>query len=309
MILDVIGSMFVLPNRFLVKLDANNDYFKTYQPHLGVLRVTVDKATGISGPKKSGAKRLLQKLVKDVPDCYCSVHVGTDKDAWRTKTVKNQLEPAWGETHDFLVADHEQVLVIDVDDEDMGGDDDIGVATTSVKQLLLAGGTQELELKHDGATTEAKVTVHAKFYKLVPDAASFKGDDHRGEGKLCGVATVLVGSVLGLQGDRDKLNPSVKVTWADQTLATAAKSYSPGVDIFNPSYDQAFNLPITADRAAQDAAFRVALLNGKDEAGAIDIPFADVLNAPGMSLEQKFDVGSGATIRASITLRGTQLAE
>ena len=35
-ILGIIGGMAVLPNRFLVKLDASSDYFKTYQPHLGV---------------------------------------------------------------------------------------------------------------------------------------------------------------------------------------------------------------------------------------------------------------------------------
>ena len=301
--------MAVLPNRFLVKLDANNDYFKTYQHHVGVLRVTVEKATGISGPKKSGAKRLLQKIVKDVPDCYCKVNVGADKDVWRTSTVKNKLEPAWNETHDFLVMDHEQVLAVDVNDEDLGGDDDIGVAAITVKQLLLAGSTQELALSHDGQPTAAKVGLRAQFYKLVPDAASFSNADHGADGRLCGLATVLVGSALGLQGDRDKLNPSVRVTWADQTFATAAKTYSPGVDIFNPSFDQAFNIPVTAAAASKAAAFRVSLLSGKDEAGGVDIPFADVLDAPGLTLEQKFDVGSGAVVRACIALRGIQLAQ
>ena len=63
--------MAVLPNRFLVKLDGNVDYFKTYHPHHGIVRLTVEKATGITAPKKkSGVSRLIAKVVKDVPDCY-----------------------------------------------------------------------------------------------------------------------------------------------------------------------------------------------------------------------------------------------
>ena len=41
--------MAVLPNRFLVKLDPTTDWFKAYQPHHGVLRLTIDRATGIAG--------------------------------------------------------------------------------------------------------------------------------------------------------------------------------------------------------------------------------------------------------------------
>ena len=303
--------MAVLPNRFLVKLDANNDYFQTYQQHVGILRVTVGKATGVSGPKKSGAKRLLQKLVKDVPDCYCKVNIGAaDKDVWRTSTVKNHLEPAWDETHDFPVMDHDQLLAIDVNDEDLGGDDDIGVATTTVRQLLLAGGAQELPLAHDGEPTPATVAVRAQYFRLAPDAASFTAAEHGGaEGRLCGLATVLVGSALGLQGERDGLKPSVRVAWGGQVLATAVKTYSPGVDIFNPAFDQAFTIPVTAALAAEAAPFRVSLLNGKDEAGGVDVPFADVLNAPGLTLEKKLDVGSGAVVRVCISLRGMQLSQ
>ncbi|KAJ3531857.1 hypothetical protein NM208_g8692 [Fusarium decemcellulare] len=122
-ILDIIASMAVLPNRFLVKLDSSNDYFKTYQHHLGVIRLTVGTATGITGPKKSGAKRLLEKLVKDVPDCYCEVNVGAEGE-WRTTTQKNKHDPEWNETHDFLVTDYDQCITIDVQDDDVGSDDD-----------------------------------------------------------------------------------------------------------------------------------------------------------------------------------------
>ncbi|KAF7525344.1 hypothetical protein G7054_g11129 [Neopestalotiopsis clavispora] len=307
-ILDIIGSMAVLPNRYLVKMANDNDFFKTYLPHLGALRLTVEKAIGISGPKKSGAKRLLAKIVKDIPDCYCKVTVGAEEE-WRTSTKKNDKDPEWNETHDFLVADYDQRVFIDVQDDDLGGDDDIGIASTTVKEILLKGGSQELALVHQGEPTEAKITVHAQFYSFVNNADAITTTQSEREGQVVGLATVLVASALGLQGQRDELNPSIKVTWGDKEFRTAAKSYSPGTDIFNPSFDQAFRIPVTADLLANPANFKIALLNKADEAGAVEIPFEDILQSPGLIKEESFDVGSGATVRASISLRGLELSQ
>lgn len=306
-ILNIISSMAVLPNRFLVKLDSSNDYFKTFQHHLGVIRLTIGTATGITGPKKSGAKRLLQKLVKDVPDCYCQVNVGAEEE-WRTSTQKNSHDPEWNETHDFLVTDYDQCIVIDVNDDDLGSDDDIGIATTTVKQLLLAGGSQELGLVHKGEPTESKLTVHAKFLNFVGETNSISAES-QSEGQICGLATVLIAGVTGLSGQRDELNPSVKVTWGDKEFVTPGKTYSPGTDIFNPAFDAAFRFPVTADVLADPPSFKLTLMNAKDEAGSYEVSYASVAEAPDMALEQEFDVGAGAAVRARVSLRGLQLAE
>ncbi|CAJ2509385.1 Uu.00g144110.m01.CDS01 [Anthostomella pinea] len=304
-ILDIIASMAVLPNRYLVKLDSNNDFFKTYLPHVGALRLTIERAIGISGPKKSGAKRLLAKIVKDVPDCYCKAILGAE-DEWRTSTKKNNKDPEWNETHDFLVADYDQRIFIDILDDDLGGDDDIGVASTTVRDILLGGGSQELALTHNNEPTDAKVTVRAKFFNFVNNADVITSARSENEGRIVGLATVLIGSVLGLQGQRDELNPSVKVTWGKKEFRTAAKSHSPGTDIFNPSFDQAFRIPVTADLLANPGHFKIALLNKADETGSVEIPFQQVLASPGLVREDSFDVGPGATVRASISLRGLQ---
>jgi len=306
-IISIVSSMAVLPNRYLVKLDNNNDYFRTYLPQLGALRLTIERAVGISGPKKSGAKRLLAKIVKDIPDCYCKVNVGAEEE-WRTSIKKNDHDPEWNETHDFLVADYDQKIFIDVQDDDLGGDDDIGVAITTVKDILLNGGSQELALTHEGQPTDAKVVVHAKFFDFVDDAGAITSTQSQNEGQIVGIATVLIASALGLQGQRDELNPSIKVTWGAKEFRTAAKSYSPGTDIFNPSFDQAFRIPVTADLIANPANFKISLMNKTSETGSVEIPFQDVLQAPGLVREDSFDVGSGATVRASISLRGLQSA-
>jgi Ca2+-dependent lipid-binding protein len=300
--------MAVLPNRFLVKLDANNDYFKTYQPHLGVLRLTVEKATNITAPKKSRTSRLLAKIVKDVPDCYVKVNVGAEEE-WRTSVQKNNHEPAWNETHDFLVTDYEQTIEVDIQDDDLGGDDDIGLGQTSVKQILLNGGSQELSLTHKDEATDAKLTIHAKFYNFIADASLLSAQDSQGNGQICGLVTILIASALGLTGQRDELNPSVKVIWGDKQFLTAAKTYTPGTDIFNPSFDQAFRIPLTSDMIANPTSFKISLMNKTNESGSAEVSFQDVLGAPGMVKEDSFDVGSGAHIRASISVHGIQLAK
>lgn len=300
--------MAVLPNRFLVKLDNSNDWFKTYQPHLGVVRLTIERAIGISGPKKSGAKRFLAKIVKDVPDCYCTVNVGAE-EGWRTATKKNDTDPEWNETHDFLVADFEQDITVDVKDDDLGSDDDIGIGSISVKDILLGGGTKEIALTHKGEHTDARVTVHAKFFHLVSEPQALSASQVEGEGQICGVATILIASALGLQGQRDELQPSVKVSWGGKEFRTDIKTYTPGTDIFNPSFDQAFRIPITGDILNSGAPFRISLLNKESETGTVEIPFQDVQNGQELSVANAYDVGSGATIRVSISLRGLQLAQ
>lgn len=310
-ILGIMASMAVLPNRYLVKMDSNNDYFKTYQPHLGILRLTIEKAVGITPQKKkSGASRLLAKIIKDVPDCYVKVNIGAEEE-WRTTVQKNDHDPVWNETKDFLVADFEQDIALDIQDDDLVGDDDIGLAHTTIKQVLLNGGSQELSLTHQNEPTDAKLTVHAKFYDLVADANQLSAQNVQGENKdeICGLVTILIASALGLSGQRDDLNPSIQVTWGDKKFVTVAKTYFPGTDIYNPSWDQAFRIPLSAEALANPANFKLSLMNKAAESGSVEIPFQDVLGAAGMAKEDNFDVGSGASIRARVSIQGIKLAE
>lgn len=249
--------------------------------------------------------------IKDVPDCYVKVTVGAEPE-YRTPTVDNDHNPVWNATHDFLITDFEQVIALDVQDDDTATtDDDIGLGQTTVKDILLNGGTHELDLTHKGDPTGAKLTIHAKFFNLVaePNMLSAGASEVQGQDQICGVATILVASALGLQGDRDSLNPSVKVTWGDKTFQTAAKTYTPGTDIFNPSFDQAFQVPLTADMLASAPSFQIQLLNKTDVAGSTDIGFNDVVGVEGMAREESFDVGGGAKVRARISVHGVKLAE
>jgi Ca2+-dependent lipid-binding protein len=295
--------MAVLPNRFLVKLDPANDFFKTYQHPLGVLRLTVESGSNF-GEELGQTRNFLKKLVHDVPDCFVDVNVAGGPE-WRTKTVKNNHHPEWNETQDFLVADHDQAIEVDVKDDDTASDDDIGLAATTVKQLLLAGGRQELRLVHKQEQTDGKLALSGKFHRFVPDAASLSGT----EDGVLGLVTVLVASVRGITGRREDLKPSVKVEWGDQLFRTAVKTDAPGTDIENPSFDRGFQFPVKSGMVGGGAPVKITLMDAENETGSVAVELDEVLGAEGMKLEKDFDVGHGVTVRAGIWLRGTKLAE
>ncbi|PVH71857.1 hypothetical protein DL98DRAFT_577124 [Cadophora sp. DSE1049] len=304
-IINIINSILTLPNRLLIKLDASNDYFKTQLFPIGIIRITAEKATGFAEDKKGAAQKLFSKITRASPDTYVNISVGAE-EAWRTTTKDNTTNPSWNETHDYVVTDLNQCITLDLMDHDVNSDDEIGLAVTTVREILAAGGKQELSMVHKENPIEGKISVSCKFYHFAAEVNSLSASDHSGEGLMCGVATVLVAGVFGISGKREELNPSVVVSWGEKhRFQTAAKTDAPGTDIANPAFDQAFRIPITADMLGSGAQnFRIALMNKKDEIGAIDVPLSDVQQAPDMTLQNKFDVGGGATVRASICLRG-----
>lgn len=76
-------------------------------------------------------------------------------------------------------------------------------------------------------------------------------------------------------------------------------------DISNPTWDQSFRQDITNDLVGKPADFKITLMKDEEkELGSANVPFADVLKAPDMMLQSNFKVGDGATVLASICLRG-----
>jgi len=296
--------MAVLPNRFLVKLDINTDWFKTYHHPLGFLRLTVESGSKL-GQDKEG-KSFFKKLAHDVPDCFVKVLLSPEGE-WRTKTVMNSRDPEWNETHDFLISDHDQQIELDIDDDDTASDDDIGIAVTTVKKLLLDGGRQELSLAHKEEPIEGKVKLHAEFLKFVPDASSLKKQEAGTQGLL----TVLVASALGIQGQRQDLKPSVAVTWGTNAFRTAVKTDMLGTDIHNPAFDQAFRVPLVAGSIDGAAPVRIALMDGNNEKGSVEISLDEVLAAPDLTVQKDFELGGagGAVVRAAVVLRGLELCK
>ena len=313
-----IASMAVLPNRYLYKLDVNADFFKTYLPYLGVLRLTIEKATDFLPPKKSSGvtgklTSLMSKVgIKDVPDCFVNVSVGAET-VFRTTTKENSMKPVFNEEHDFLVADYEQNLVLALNDQDYGENDAMGTAIISVKNLLLSSGSQELSLKReDLPDSRGKVSVRAQFFHLAADKSILASSGNARSDEVVGLVTVLVASALNLQGQRVDLKPNVKVAWGrdpKNSFTTSTKTYYPGTDIFNPCFDQSFRIPITKGMLEKPAGFAITMMNGTEKVGGVELPFEEVVNAEGCVKEGELDVGGGAKVRAQISVRGLQLVK
>lgn len=266
--------------------------------------MSVGKAWGFSEEATSKAKKLFNKVTRAAPDCYTRVELGGE-EPYRTATINNNHNPSWNETKDFVVSDYAQCITFDVNDHDVNGDDDVGMAVTTVKEIMLAGGKQDLPLTLKQEETGGMISVQCEFFSLAADTGSMTSPEHKGDGKFSGVAMVLIAGAYDIEGKRKELSPSVVVTFGtDQRFQTAVKTDAPGTDISNPSFDQAFRIPLTSDIGGNPGPIRLALLNGEKEIGGVEVPFADVTKAENMTLEKKFDVGSGASIRATICVRG-----
>ena len=174
----------------------------------------------------------------------------------------------------------------------------------------MADGKKELGLVHKGKDTDGKLSLSCQFFQFAADSSSFSASNHKGDGLLCGLLTVLVAGAFGIKGQREELNPSVVVSWGSKhRFQTAVKTDAPGTDINNPSFDQQFRILVTADMVGSGAeSLRIACMNKETEIGAADVPFTDLLKAPNMTLEDKFGVGNGTTVRASIRLSGVKAA-
>lgn len=308
-LLSVINSIIVLPNRILVKLDANNDYFLTYHHPLGIIRITADKAWGFAEEAQSKTKKLFAKLTRAAPDCYAEIEVGAEP-AWRTTTKNNTTSPAWGETHDFVVTDWDQCIKVTVNDHDVNSDDEVGFGVTTVRDILVAGGKQELPLIHKGAETGGTVGITCDFFQFTSaEGDGFTASSHSNDGLMSGLLNVLIAGAFGIKGARETLKPSVVVTWGSKhRFQTAIKSDAPGTDINNPTFDQHFRLPVTAADAGAGEALRIAVFDKEAEVAGIDIPFKELAEGQDMTRTENFDLGNGVKVRASISLRGLKHA-
>lgn len=306
--MSVINSIIVLPNRILIKLDANNDYFKTYHHPQGIIRITAEKAWGFAEEAQSKTAKLFSKLTRASPDCYAEVEVGGEP-AWKTTTKNNTTTPTWGETHDFVVTDFEQCIKVLLVDQDINSDDQIGIAFTTVKEIIAAGGKQDLGLMHKGSKVNGTLALSCEFFQFsAEDSSGFSATHHSSEGLMSGLLNVLVAGAFGIKGARETLKPSIVVTWGSKhRFQTAIITDAPGTDINNPTFDSRFRIPITtADSTSQS--LRIACVDGEKEVGAVEIPFADLTKAPKMTLQDNFDLGDGLKVRASVSLRGLRSA-
>jgi len=133
---------------------------KTEQEDDGQERVKVTMVNG-HGFSITKSKKLFGK--PDIPDVYCLVKFGSKSHEWRTSTIKNNVEPVWDESETYILSHRNEVIHVTANDENRkGDDDDIGSFRVTVGQVLLDGGTMEIELEKNGAGTGSYITLNCE---------------------------------------------------------------------------------------------------------------------------------------------------
>jgi hypothetical protein len=320
-----------LPNRRLYKMAHDNNYLDTYLPPVGVLRLTIESGRGFVTEK-----RLLGK--DDVPDVYLNVTLGatlpTSPNVWRTKTITDQCNPVWNVSKDFLLWDRTQEITIHAWDEDGGPlnpDDELGIATVSVTELLLSPKRRkELPLLYRGRDTGACVMLSCVVGDWTADLESLSStmDTTRngstqnggkggvdGSHEICGLLVIIINRAFDLPLQRKTATTFVKTKFAGKEYNSNLIYDYPGYyDALNPVYDSSFTIPFTSEmEVADDATVELELLDaGKPDnpsvVGTTSVRLAELNKYPGNTMTDTRRITSdGATLQFRISLSGVSI--
>lgn len=308
-------STTVLPYRRLYKMNAANNFLDTYQPPVGVLRLTVLHGKGFVIEKRFLAK-------DDIPDVYLNISVGQE-GMWRTKTVMDDLNPVWRETGDFCLYDREQVVHIHAWDEDDGPldpDDDLGTAMVTVADMLLAPRrTIKLPLLMFDKTnnkeerTGASVTLSCDICEWTSDLSSLSATQsvNAPHTELCGLLVVIVNRAFDIPLDAKTASTFVKVTYAGKEYDSKMIYSYPGWDPLNPIYDTAFTIPINTEMPRDDkTTIKLDLINLSSNnsiiLGSHIVSFAELKEKSNNTLTERHAIGDRASLEYRISLSGVE---
>jgi len=312
-IADILAGMMVLPNRMMTKLNDSTSFFEAYQPPLGVARFSILRGRGFTEEK-----RKLRKA--DIPDVYCIVSMA-GREIWTTEVVQDSTEPVWSnqETADILLDDHNQTVTIRVLDRDEGtldADDDLGMATLTVGEILLAGKVKEVELQDEGGRgTGAFISIGCELLKLEPKLESIEQDMNQLNDKMYnGLLTILLSQASGIAAPpaapegEDPVAPDlyfIKATYGDESFYTSALDGQAAI------YNSSFRIPlIESDKPA----VKLALYKGSDTTeegkdnelvGEFEVLNETILNSPSYTISTSRQVCDGSpSLEYSISICG-----
>lgn len=286
---DVVASMFVLPNRFLFKLNDSVDFFDLYYPPAGGLLVTIAAGRGFIKEKKG--------IIKLTPDCYCKMKFGLEKA--QTPVVKKSLTPEWNTSKMFLLSDDDQPLEIKCLDDDPLSDDLLGVVRLTASDLISTTTRWvAFEKDVDRVAENAEICVKSQAYAFTEDLS----------GPV--MVSVLVDRAGKLTGRGASLPPTTaasrcKVSVGDKEkvsiLVSRPAEPVPGVDPCNPTFNMIWDTIVPSVR---DADVSISLMADNRVAGKIHFDAATVQQSEGLLKVGEFPIGGGVELRCKVILRG-----
>ena len=188
-------------------------------------------------------------------------------------------------------------------DEDTGvldADDELGVAYTTVGDILTARGkTLEVELlNEENIGTGAFITLHCDVCSLVKPTTF---ETSPPSNHLAGLLTIMVTKAFDLPVSKEEAQSFVKVKFGGQEFVTSVVYDYPGyVDGQNPTYDISFLVPITREHMESGTLPNVQfeLLNGATNPttlGSLSITAQSLLEAPDGVITESRVIGAGPT--------------
>ena len=284
-----LSALLVLPNRLTVRLMDDSSgldmFYRSYQKPL-LLRLTVLEATGL----KNTDQRF---LVPDKSDPYAVVRVGSKQVT--TATIKNDLNPKWNETHEFLVHSVEQSVRIEVYDDDFGGDDHLGTAVFS-----LLGIADTIPQEFTASLGVGTIRIRAETFGLHVDSRPEVPES----GGTSAVLVVLVDQAFGLPTDSCK-SATVQAFFGDCAVSTTsiplmqvppAAEAGAAVPVANPNpeWEQALEfLCVDSDLSSADVQLTVLDDKGKS-LGVVTYPLGPLLDMEGMGADEVLELSDAA---------------
>lgn len=168
---DVFGSIAVLPNRIVMRIDPTVDFFQiSAMSHpVGILRVAVLEGKGFPHTDTSAIRQSLGQSPQ--PDVYVQLRMGNV--TFRTVTIDDCESPKYdNQVFDFILTSGsaDQLLHVDAFDFDLGKDDELGWTSLPARRLLEAS-VVDLRLKHSPMGAIPKVKIAAQFLPLSSNLA------------------------------------------------------------------------------------------------------------------------------------------
>ncbi|XP_069472713.1 extended synaptotagmin-3 [Ambystoma mexicanum] len=311
MLVDLIASHLVLPNRFSFPLMSQVNVAQLRFPlPRGVLRVNLIEAEKLV-PKDN----YLKGIIKGKSDPYAVARVGNQK--FRSKTIKENLNPTWNEKFEFVV--HEvpgQDLEMDFYDEDPDKDDFLGSLLICLEGVMKDRVVDEWFPLSDIESGQVHLKLEWQSLVANPDKLI------ETKGQAAAMVIVYLDSAFNLPkhhfeysnseyGARKLKNSYVKKTDKDPNsyvlLCVGNKNMKSKICCLsqNPVWEEAFAFFI------QDVHSQHLRLEVKDDErqcalGMLTIPLNRLLKDTDMTLDQRFHLensGPNSFVKMKIVLR------
>ncbi|XP_077392042.1 extended synaptotagmin-3 [Festucalex cinctus] len=310
-IMDIIASLMVLPNRMCFPLidQVKVDQMRFPLPR-GVVRVHLVEARDLVAKDT-----YMLGMVKGKSDPYAKLRVGDRKV--KSKTIKENLHPRWGETYEFVV--HEapgQELEVELFDEDADKDDFIGRY-----HLDLGEVKKEKEMDQwfplDGVQS-GEVHLKLHWLSLQSDPTLLKQSN---KGYACAMLAVYLDNASNLPKDLSEIEHHQKKKHGREGRLTR-KSAGPSSFVEmsinddvqkskvvfstkDPVWEEGFTF-FVHDVKTQQLIVQVKQHEKKTQLGILRLPLSRFVNVSNMALDQRFQLeqsGANSQIKLKATLR------